>query len=117
MLGRLFRRLAQSDEERLTDEVRAWADSIPETTRIEEAPERAKVRLAGVVRRITLNPGADGAETFSAVVSDGTGEVTPVWTGRGQIAGLRLGSRIVLEGVVARERGRLRMVNPTYEFA
>lgn len=117
MLGRLFRRLAQSDEERLTDEVRAWADSIPETTRIEEARERAKVRLAGVVRRITLNPGADGSETFSAVVSDGTGEVTPVWTGRGQIAGLRLGSRIVLEGVVARERGRLRMVNPTYEFA
>ena len=116
VLGGFFRRLGESDEERLTDEVRAWAESIPETTRIADVKERARVRLAGMVRRITLRPGAEGGDTFSAVVTDGTGEVTPVWTGRGEIAGLRLGSRVVLEGVVARERGRLRIVNPSYEF-
>jgi len=117
VLARFFRRFAESDEDRLTDEVRSWAESIPETTRIGGVRERARVRLAGVVRRITLHPTAGGAETFSAVVTDGTGEITAVWTGRGEIPGLRLGSRVVLEGVVARERGRLRMVNPSYEFA
>jgi RecG-like helicase len=116
VLGGFFRRLAESDEERLTDEVRAWAESIPETTRIADVQERARVRVAGVVRRITLRPRAEGAAGFSAVVTDGTGEITPVWTGRGEIPGLRLGSRVMLEGVVARERGRLRMVNPSYEF-
>lgn len=117
MLGRLLRRMSESDEDRLADEVRTWAESTPETTRIADVRERARVRLAGVVRRITYHPGPEGAESLSAVVTDGTGEIVPVWTGRGEIAGLRLGSRVVLEGVVARERGRLRMVNPGYEFA
>lgn len=117
MFGRFFRRLAESDEERLTDEIRSWCDAIPGTTRIAELKERARVRVAGVVRRITLHPGTEGGESLSAVVSDGTGEITARWTGRGEIAGLRLGSRVVLEGVLARERGRLRIVNPSYEFA
>lgn len=117
VLTRFFRRFAESDEERLTDEVRAWCDSIPDTTRIADVKERARVRVAGVVRRITLHPGTEGAESLSVVVTDGTGEITAMWTGRWQIAGLRLGSRVLLEGMVARERGRLQIVNPSYDFA
>ena len=117
VLARFFRRFAESDEERLTDEVRSWCDSIPGTTRIADVKERVRVRVAGVVRRITLRPGPEGAESLSVLVTDGTGEITAMWTGRGQIPGLRLGSRVVLEGVIARERGRLQIVNPTYDFA
>ncbi|HEX6262241.1 MAG TPA: OB-fold nucleic acid binding domain-containing protein [Actinomycetota bacterium] len=117
MFGRLLHRFAESDEDRLANEVRAWADSMPETIRISDVRERARVRLAGVVRRITLHPGPEGAESLSAVLSDGTGEIVARWTGRGEIGGLRLGSRVLLEGVVARERGRLQIVNPSYEFA
>lgn len=118
ILQRLFRRMGRTDEELLTEEVREWAASVPETERIEECAERSRARIAGVVRRITLLPaGETGGRSLQAVVHDGTGEIISVWTGRDQIPGLHLGTRIVLEGLPARERGRLRMVNPRYEFA
>jgi RecG-like helicase len=115
-LGRLFRRLTESDEERLAAEIREWAESVPDSVRITEAPLRKPVRLAGVVRRITIRP-MDGSEALEAVLSDGTGEIRAVWTGRRSIPGLSLGTRLVMEGVVAEHRTGRRMVNPTFEFA
>lgn len=117
VLARLFRRLGQSDEERRTEEVRSWAVSVPQCVSIAEARERAGVRVAGVVQRLTLYPeGSDGGAALAAVITDGTGELTAHWVGRQQIRGLRLGTKLVLEGVVARKRDALRMVNPRYEF-
>ena len=115
-LSRFFNRFAQSDEERHREEVRSWAEDVVETTRIRACPERGRVRVAGVVRRITLNP-VPGEESLSAVVHDGTGEITAFWTGRGHIPGLRLGTRVVLEGMASEDRGHPRIVNPSYEFA
>jgi RecG-like helicase len=112
-----FRRFAQTDEERLTEEVQSWAGSVPDTERIGSVPEREQVRIAGVVRRLMLRP-AEGRLSFAVLVTDGTGELTAVWTGRDQIPGLRLGTRVILEGLTSRERGGdLRLVNPRYEFA
>lgn len=111
---RRFRRwLKESDEERLADEVRDWAETVPGATSVEVCAARGKVKVAGVVRRLRIRPG----ESFEAVISDGTGEVTAVWTGRASIPGLTLGKRLTLEGMLATEKGRPRMVNPTYEFA
>jgi hypothetical protein len=109
-----LQRLVQTDEERLAEEIREWAESVPGTTRIAECPSRKPVHVAGVVQRLTIRPREDCME---AVVSDGTGEVTAVWTGRSHIPGLSLGSRVILEGVLSSERGRVRVVNPRYEFA
>jgi hypothetical protein len=50
------------------------------------------------------------------VISDGTGEISVVWMGRRSIPGLRLGTRVVVEGVLAEGRGRRKMVNPKFEF-
>jgi hypothetical protein len=111
---RFLRRFVESDEARLADEVREWAESVPGTTRISSCPSRKPVRIAGVVRRLTIRPREDSME---AVVSDGTGEVTAVWIGRSHIPGLSLGSRLTLEGVLSSERERVRVVNPRYEFA
>ncbi|MGH2739226.1 MAG: DNA-binding protein [Actinomycetota bacterium] len=115
---RLASRLAQTDEERLADEVREWAESVSDTTRIGECEMRTPVRIAGVVRRMTIRP-AEGAGSLEAVISDGTGEIVAAWTGRDQIPGLGLGTRLVLEGVCGRDRdGQVRkMVNPKFEFA
>jgi len=115
-LSRLLKRVAQSDEERHREEVRGWADDVPETTRIQICPGRGRVKVAGVVRRIRLSP-SPGEGSFSVVIHDGTGEITAFWTGRDHIPGLRLGTRVVLEGMVSDDRATRRMVNPSYEFA
>ena len=112
-LRRLFDRLGQTDEDRRADEVRRWTAAVPGAMSIASCPNRSRTRVAGVVRRLTIKP---GEEILEAVVTDGTGELTATWTGRSHIPGLRLGSRVTLEGVVAEERRRRRMVNPVYEF-
>ena len=86
------------------------------TVRVNEAQPRTQVKLAGVVRRITIRP-VEGFEALEAVLWDGTGEVSAVWLGRRSIPGLALGSRLVVEGVLGKERERPRIVNPTFEFA
>ena len=115
LLRRLFGRLSESDEDRLSEEIRHWAADVPGTVRIAEAQSRVPVHVAGVVKRITVYP-AEGSEAVEGVISDGTGEISVVWMGRRSIPGLRLGTRVVVEGVLAEGRARRKMVNPKFEF-
>src|SRR5207249_5692403 len=97
-LRRFLQRLTESDEERLAEELRAWAASVPGTVRIADAKPRSRVRVAGMVRRITVLP-VDGFEAMEVMLTDGTGELAARWLGRRTIPGLGLGSRLVVEGV------------------
>jgi RecG-like helicase len=115
-IRRSLRRMAESDEQRLAEEIREWASTIPGTTRIADAPMRSRAKVAGVVRRITVRP-VEGNESLEALISDGTGEVEVVWMGRRSIPGLSLGTRVVVDGVIGTLRGHRRMVNPTFEFS
>ena len=112
---RFFRRMAESDEQRYAEEIQGWCSGVPGTTRIAEAPTRQRVKLAGVVRRITVRP-LEGHESLEALLFDGTGEVTVVWMGRRAIPGLNLGTRLVVDGLLAEQRGERRVVNPAFEF-
>ena len=114
-LRRFLQRLTESDEVRLAEELREWASTVPGTVRVSEASLRERVKLAGMVRRITVRP-VEGFEALEAVLSDGTGEVSARWLGRRTIAGLVLGSRLSIEGVLGKDGETLRIVNPTYEF-
>ena len=116
LLRRLLERLNESDETRLAEETRAWADTIEGTVRIADTTMRQPVRIAGVIRRMTVLP-MEGKEALQALISDGTGEVTIVFMGRRGIGGLSLGKRVVVEGVLGEHRGDTRMVNPRLEFA
>jgi hypothetical protein len=115
-LRKFLSRLAETDEQRLAEELRTWAESIPGTVRIADAQPRSKVKLAGMVRRITVRP-VEGFEALEIVLSDGTGSATARWLGRRKIPGLALGARLVIEGVLGEEQGARRIVNPTFEFA
>jgi RecG-like helicase len=115
VLNRIFGRLAESDEERLAEEIRSWAETIPDSVRIKDAPLRTPTKLAGVVRRITVFP-VEGQESLEAILSDGTGDATIVFMGRRGIRGLTLGRRLVVEGMLGVQDGRPRMVNPRFEF-
>ena len=116
VLRRLLDRLNESDETRLAEETQAWADTVEGSVRIADAPMRQPVRIAGVIRRMTVLP-MEGKEALQALVSDGTGEVTIVFMGRRGIGGLTLGKRVVVEGVLGEQRGDVRIVNPRLEFA
>ncbi|HEX9124459.1 MAG TPA: OB-fold nucleic acid binding domain-containing protein [Actinomycetota bacterium] len=111
-----FTRLTESDEQRLADEIERWAEKVPGTARIADVAVRDRAKIAGVVKRITVRP-MEGSESLEALVSDGTGEIRVVWMGRRSIPGLKLGTRIVVEGVMAEQRAERRMVNPSFEFA
>jgi RecG-like helicase len=112
---RSLRRMAESDEQRLAEEIESWAATIPGTTRVEDVPPRSRAKVAGVVRRITVRP-VEGYESLEALLSDGTGEIEVVWMGRRSIPGLSLGTKVVVDGVVGESRGQRRIVNPTFEF-
>jgi RecG-like helicase len=107
--------LSESDETRLAAEVRGWSEKVPGSVRIAQARGRERVKLAGVVNRITVFP-TEGNESLEALVSDGTGEVTVVFMGRRSIPGLSLGTKLTVEGVLGEKRGRPRLVNPRFEL-
>jgi RecG-like helicase len=114
-LRRLLDKLGESDDARLAAEIRAWAESVPGTCRISDCPMREPVKIAGVVKRITVFP-VQGKETLEALVTDGTGEMSVAFMGRRAIPGLGLGTRMIVEGVAGEQRGTRRMVNPRFEF-
>jgi hypothetical protein len=116
LFRRAFERLAETDEERLAEETREWASTIPSCTRIADAPVRTRVTIAGVIRRITVLP-MEGNEALEVLVTDGTGEVVVQFMGRRSIVGLGLGTRVVVEGVLGEERGVVKMRNPRLELS
>jgi RecG-like helicase len=115
-LRRWLGRLTESDEARLAAEVREWADAVPGTVRIADAPSRRRVKIAGVIRRMTVFPMEDN-ESLEALLFDGTGEVVVQFMGRRAIRGLGLGTRVIVEGTIGEQRGVRRMINPTLELA
>ena len=116
LFRRWSNRLSETDEERLALQVREWAATVDGAVRIDEAPVRQRLKLAGVVNRLSVVPG-QGVDSLEAVVTDGTGEVTAVWTGRRAIPGMYLGTRMIVEGVLVQQGSGRRMVNPAFEFA
>jgi len=116
VVRRFLDRLTESDEARLAAEIRTWSEKIPGTTRIADATVREPVKIAGVIKRMTVFP-MEGKESLEALVSDGSGEAVVVFMGRRGIGGLRLGTRVVVDGVLGEQRGTLRMINPRLEFS
>ena len=117
IIRRFLERVTESDEDRLDDEIREWAESVPNVTPMAEAEYRRRVRVAGVVRRITVWPREDGEpEYLEVLISDGTGEVDALWIGRRSIPGLSLGTRLIIEGVLRDNNGPA-VDNPKFEFA
>ena len=113
---RKIARLNESDETRLAEELQEWArTAVPDSIRIAVAKPRTRVRLVGVVRRITVRP-VHGFDALQVKLYDGTGDVAVQWLGRRTIPGLTLGSRLVVEGMLGMEAGDRKVVNPVYEF-
>ncbi len=103
---RFFDRLKESDETRLAAEIRGVGREGPGHHADRRGARCGEpVKLAGVVRRITVFP-MEGKESLEALLFDGTGEVVVVFMGRRGIQGLTLGTRVVVEGVLGESAAR-----------
>ncbi|MFM2071679.1 MAG: hypothetical protein RLZZ623_1942 [Actinomycetota bacterium] len=80
---------------------------------IRDALPRARVRVRGQVTRMRARP-TSGLPALAVSITDATGTVTAVWTGRRSIGGITLGRSIVIEGVAVQHGAALEFTNPAY---
>lgn len=87
-----------------------WCRLFDGCTRIQDLEGRKHATALGVIQRLRFVPG----ESMEAIISDGTGRLKAVWTGRDEIPGLELGRGLRLEGTVCADGSTPVMRNPTW---
>jgi RecG-like helicase len=88
---------------------------MPAASPISALSARQRVRVAGRVKSVTVQPWGD-VPSLEVQLGDDQGKLIVTFLGHRQIAGLAPGSQIAVEGMVVQVRGRLTMINPAYEF-
>ena len=95
----------------------ATAEELPATrVRISTIQPRHRAQVAGRVRSVRVQPWG-GNPTLECTIVDETGALTLVFLGRRHIEGVRVGTRLSAEGMVAVHHGRMAIINPLFEFA
>jgi RecG-like helicase len=112
VLKNLRRKMSESLED-LDDQRVAGRLADFDLVRMSDVPMRTKVLLAGEVQGLQVVPRA-GSPSLEITVGDGSGRLVMVFTGRRRLAGVDVGRRVLIEGVVRRERSRLVVMNPAY---
>ena len=90
--------------------------TVPGTTAISEIQWRSRVRVAGRVKTIRVQPSGQDQSLECTLVDHSGHAVTLVFLGRRSIAGIHSGTLLVAEGTVGKHRNKLAMVNPLYEI-
>lgn len=106
-------RRATADATDLIDPFDPTADLRATAVAIAEAAPRRRVVVEGTVTRMRARP-AHGVPSLAVTVTDDSGSVTAVWTGRRSIGGVTLGRRLLVEGVGTLVGDRLEFTNPAY---
>jgi hypothetical protein len=85
------------------------------TQPIADATFRNHGRFCGRVHSLRVQPWA-GVATLELTLVDDTGSINVVFLGRKQIAGIKPGTRLIVDSVVGQHRGRLALLSPYYEI-
>jgi len=85
------------------------------TEPIANATFRVRGRFSGRVRSVRVQPWA-GTSTLELTLVDETGSINVVFLGRKQIAGIKPGTRLIVDSVVGEHRGHLALLSPNYEI-
>jgi amino acid transporter len=91
------------------------ADLPVDRTRIALLTPRERICVAGRVHAIRVQPWG-GNPALECSLSDETGSITLVFTGRRAVPGIRLGTIMSATGVVGEHHGMRAMLNPAYEL-
>ncbi len=99
------------------EQLRKFCTSQSGVTPIADVVPRQLVTVVGEISSVRIVPRA-GSPSLEATVSDGSGFLVVVWTGRRTIAGISPGRRLMLtgRGGPSGPRGRLTIFNPDYEL-
>lgn len=120
-LKRFFERLSTSmsdlDQQALREFCVAHTHAQGNVTPVAEVVARLESTVVGEISSLRIVPRA-GSPWLEATITDGTGSITAMWTGRRRIAGVTPGKRLVISGRPAVVRGtrRLTLYNPRYEL-
>lgn len=107
-----FRKLATSVDDINDDRVRQRLVTLG-LTPIGGVEARVALRIGGEIKRLRTVP-RSGVPSLDVLITDGTGEIHAVFTGRRALGGIEPGRAVVIEGVARRERGELVILNPSY---
>jgi hypothetical protein len=113
-LQRLRTSVGELDRARLRD----FCASVPGATRIVDLLPREEATVAGEITCIRIVPRPDGSPWLEATISDGTGSLFVMWTGRTHIAGVKPGRCLTVtgRGAPTGPGRRLLIYNPRYEL-
>lgn len=112
------KRLSTSVSELDNDSLREFCAAQESCTRISEIEPRSEVSVMAEISSLRIVP-HNGSPWLEATLSDGTGNMLVMWTGRREIAGITPGKRLMVSGRAAPTRpgsGLMRLMNPAYEL-
>jgi len=93
----------------------AFGERARGTVSIGDVEWRQRVRVAGRVRSVRVQPRA-GTSNLECVLADDSGMLLLVFQGRRRIPGIQPGARLVVEGMVGDWARRQAILNPDYEL-
>jgi amino acid transporter len=93
----------------------AFGDRARGTIPIGDVQWRHRVRVAGRVRSVRVQPRA-GTSNLECLLADDSGILLLVFQGRRRIPGIQPGARLVVEGMVGDWARRQAILNPDYEL-
>jgi RecG-like helicase len=117
-LRSIAKRFATPVEELDRENLRAFCAERGQTCSIAELEPRQEVVVIGEIASLRVVP-RDGSPWLEATMTDGSEQLTVMWTGRRAIPGIAPGRRLVVEGraMPMREGSRrLKLLNPRYEL-
>lgn len=113
-LHKLTATVEELDEEQLREFCTSRAGVIP----IKEMTPRRQAAVVGEITSVRIVAKSGGVPWLEVTISDGTGKLVAMWTGRRKIAGIKPGQRVVVSGRPSPSGpgGRLLLFNPRYEL-
>ena len=117
-LKKLLHKLTAPVEVLDHEQLREFCSSHPGVEPIASVKARTPTTVVGEIVAVRIVPKHDGSPWLEATISDGSGKLVALWTGRRRIAGVKAGQRLVLTGRPSPSGpgGRLLIYNPLYEL-
>jgi len=109
-----FSRSAQTREELTSERLSAKFGDL-HLVSLSDMPMRERVAVCGEIRRMSIKPRA-GIPAVEVEISDGTADLTVIFSGRERIPGIGHNRGLIVTGVAHIEGSRKVMLNPAYQL-